>query len=178
MLHGNVKTTEDLKTALSARVGRIVLDSCDEIDQLAAMVRRRQDVLIRVTPEVNAGTHRAVATGVADQKFGFGLSDGAAADAVRRVLEHPELRLVGLHCHLGSQISSVSPYELAAERMIGLLGELSRRFDWHARQLNLGGGHGIRYTRDDQAMDLVNFANRVPEAGARPAWSTGFPGLG
>jgi diaminopimelate decarboxylase len=164
MLHGNVKTTEDLKTALSARVGRIVLDSCDEIDQLAAMVRHRQDVLIRVTPEVDAGTHRAVATGVADQKFGFGLSDGAAVDAVRRVLEHPELRLVGLHCHLGSQISSVSPYEVAAERMVRLLGELSRQFGWHATQLNLGGGHGIRYTREDRALDLVNFANRVPEA--------------
>jgi hypothetical protein len=80
------------------------------------------------------------------------------------VLEHPGLRLVGLHCHLGSQLTSVSAYELAAERMVGLLGELSRRFDFHATQLNLGGGHGIRYTRGDRALDLVAFANRVPEA--------------
>jgi diaminopimelate decarboxylase len=164
VLHGNVKTVEDLKSALSARVGRIVLDSTDEIDQLAALARHRQDVLIRVTPEVDAGAHKAVATGVADQKFGFGLSDGAAVDAVRRVLGHPGLRLVGLHCHLGSQISTVAAYELAARRMVGLLAELGHRFGFQAAQLNLGGGHAVRYTRTDRALDLVSFANRVPEA--------------
>ena len=164
VLHGNVKTIDDLKSALSARVGRIVLDSTDEIDQLAAMARHRQDVLVRVTPEVDAGTHKAVATGVADQKFGFGLSDGAAVDAVRRVLEQPGLRLVGLHCHIGSQIHSVAAYELAAQRMVGLLAELGHRFGYRADQLNLGGGHAIRYTREDHALDLVNFANRVPDA--------------
>jgi diaminopimelate decarboxylase len=164
MLHGNVKTPEDLKAALAAGVGRIVLDSFDEIDQLAAQARHPQSVLIRVTPEVDAGAHRAVATGVADQKFGFGLSDGTAVEAVRRVLEHPELRLVGLHCHLGSQLTAVAPYELAARRMVELLAELDRRFGFRASQLNLGGGHGIRYTAQDQAFDLVGWANRVPEA--------------
>lgn len=164
VLHGNVKTPEDLKAALSARVGRIVVDSLDEIEQLATLARRRQDVLIRVTPEVAAGAHRAVVTGVADQKFGFGLEDGAALEAAERVLSHPNLRLLGPHCHLGSQISSVAPYELAARRLVGLLAELNRRFGYRATQLNLGGGHGIRYTRDDTALDLVSFAHRVPEA--------------
>jgi diaminopimelate decarboxylase len=169
LVHGNVKTPEELKAALSARVGRIVVDSLDEIEQLAALARHRQDVLIRVVPEVAAGAHPSVVTGVADQKFGFGLDDGAALEAAMRVSSHPNLRLLGLHCHLGSQISSVAPYELAAARLIGLLAELDRRLghrvgQLEVTQLNLGGGHGIRYTRDDTALNLVDFANRVPEA--------------
>ncbi|GAA5151485.1 diaminopimelate decarboxylase [Pseudonocardia eucalypti] len=164
VLHGNVKTAEDLKAATTAGVGRVVIDSTDEIDQLAALTRHRQDVLIRIAPDIDAGTHRAVTTGTADQKFGFRVADGTAADAVRRVLEQPRLRLVGLHCHLGSQISSVAPYERAAERMIGLYAELGRRHRITFDQLNLGGGHGIRYTDADRALDLAAYAERVPAA--------------
>jgi diaminopimelate decarboxylase len=164
ILHGNVKTSEDLKAALSARVGRIVLDSMDEIDALAGLVRFRQDVLIRVTPDIDPGTHRAVTTGTTDQKFGFGIVSGEVEDAVRAVLEHPSLRLVGLHCHLGSQITSSYPYEVAAERMIELMASINRRYRLRLERLNLGGGHGVRYTADDTALSLVDFANRVPAA--------------
>jgi diaminopimelate decarboxylase len=101
LLHGNAKTPGDLRAALDYGVGRIVIDSGSEIVRLAALARR-QRVLIRVTPGVDAHAHRAVATGVEDQKFGFSLSSGAAADAVRSVLAHPELEITGLHCHLGA----------------------------------------------------------------------------
>ncbi|WP_028926818.1 diaminopimelate decarboxylase [Pseudonocardia acaciae] len=164
LLHGNVKTAEDVKAALGAGVGRIVLDSVDEIGQLATLVRDRQDVLIRVAPEVDPGTHRAVTTGTADQKFGFGLADGTAANAVARVLERPELRLVGLHCHLGSQVGSVCGYERAVDRMVGLLARLSRQHGVTFEQLNIGGGHGIRYTEDDRELRLGSFAGRIPGA--------------
>lgn len=164
VMHGNVKTPNDLMAALDVGVGRIVVDSIDEIDRLAALVRRRQDVLVRVIPEVDAGAHRAVATGVVGQKFGFGLSDGAALDAVRRVLGHPGLRLVGLHCHLGSQISSVAAYELAARRMVGLAAAVRERFGHTVGSLDLGGGHAVRYVPGDPALNLVTFANQVPSA--------------
>ena len=164
IMHGNVKTGEDLKAALSARVGRIVLDSSDEIEALAGLVRFRQDVLIRVVPDVDAGTHPAVTTGTADQKFGFGIAGGEADDAVREVLAHPSLHLVGLHCHLGSQITSSYPYEVAAERMVELLASVNARYRLRLRRLNLGGGHGIRYTAADDGLSLVDFANRVPAA--------------
>lgn len=163
-MHGNVKTSEDLKAALSARVGRIVLDSFDEITALAELVRFRQDVLIRVTPDVEAGAHPSVTTGTSDRKFGFGIAGGEADDAVRRVLEHPSLRLVGLHCHLGSQITSTYPYEVAAERMVELLASINARYRLHLNRIDLGGGHGIRYTARDDALNLVDFSNRVPAA--------------
>ncbi|WP_028932486.1 diaminopimelate decarboxylase [Pseudonocardia spinosispora] len=162
MLHGNAKTPEDVKAALSMGVGRIVVDSTTEIAQLCALATRRQDVLIRVTPDVDAGTHHAVATGVADQKFGFGLADGATEDAVAKVLGQPMLRLVGLHCHIGSQITRIDAYERAAERMVGLLARITERHGVALPQLNLGGGHGIRYVESDQRMDLQRFAERIP----------------
>jgi diaminopimelate decarboxylase len=86
VLHGNAKTPGDLQAAMACRVGRIVVDSADEIARIAALARSRQRVLVRVTPDVDAHVHAAVATGVEDQKFGFSLGSGAAVDAVRRIL--------------------------------------------------------------------------------------------
>jgi len=154
-LHGNAKTPEDLKAAVAGQVGRVVVDSFDEIDQLAGVARARQQVLVRVTPGIDAHTHRAVTTGVEDQKFGFSLASGAAAEAVRRVLAQPALDLVGLHCHLGSQITRVACFEEATRRMVGLLARIR---DEHGRTppvLNLGGGHAA------EGFDLTAFANRV-----------------
>lgn len=101
MVHGNVKTAEDLKAALAYGVGRIVVDSTDEIDHLTALAHPGQAVLVRVTPGIDAHTHRAITTGTDDQKFGFPLAGGFAADAVAKVVAAPGLRLVGLHCRPG-----------------------------------------------------------------------------
>jgi diaminopimelate decarboxylase len=102
--HSTVKTGEDLKAAIGYGVGRIVLDSLDELDQVTALARPGQAVLLRVTPEVDAHTHRAIATGVEDQKFGFSLASGAVLDAIGRVLAAPGLTFIGLHCHVGSHV--------------------------------------------------------------------------
>ena len=161
ILHGNAKTPADLQAAISYGVGRIVIDSTSEMVRLAAIARHRQRVLIRVTPGVDAHAHRAVATGIEDQKFGFSLSTGAAADAVRDVLAHPELDLVGLHCHLGSQIQEPVAYELAARKLVGLMAGLRDRFGVMLHELNLGGGHAVPYLPGDPEFDLQGFAGKI-----------------
>jgi diaminopimelate decarboxylase len=161
ILHGNAKTPDDLHDAVRYGVGRIVVDNASEIVRLAALSRPRQRVLIRVTPGVDAHAHRAVATGVEDQKFGFSLSSGAAADAVQRVLAHPELRLVGLHCHLGSQLTELTAYEAAARKLIELMAAVRDRHGIVLGELNMGGGHAVPYVAGDAEFDLAEFAARI-----------------
>ena len=161
MLHGNVKTAEDLKAALSYRVRRVVIDSLDEIDQLAALVNFPQQVLIRVTPGVDAHTHKAIATGVEDQKFGFSLATGAAEEAIAKVLATPGLRLTGLHCHIGSQVRRVDSYEQAAVTMVELIARVRDRHGVVLEQLDLGGGFAAPYHDGEGEFDLPGFAHRV-----------------
>ncbi|KAA5831905.1 diaminopimelate decarboxylase [Saccharopolyspora hirsuta] len=158
LLHGNAKTHQELRAAARAGVGRVVVDSLAEIDRIPGP----QDVLVRVTPGIDGRTHRAVATGVEDQKFGLSLAGGQAAVAVARVLARPELRLVGLHCHLGSQIAEVSGYEEAVRRLVAFLAEIAVRHGVTLPQLNLGGGHAVAYCPGDAAFDLPGFAARIP----------------
>lgn len=158
ILHGNAKTPGDLDAAFGYGVGRIVIDSASEIVRLAAQAPARQRVLIRVTPGVDAHAHRAVATGVEDQKFGFSLRSGAAAEAADRVLAHPELELVGLHCHLGSQLEDLAAYEVAARRLIGLMALLRDQHGIVLRELNMGGGHAVPYVAGDAEFELAPFA--------------------
>jgi diaminopimelate decarboxylase len=160
-VHGNAKTPEDLKAAVAGQVGRIVLDSLDEIGQVAAVAHARQAVLVRVTPGVDGHTHRAVATGVEDQKFGLSLAGGAAEEAVRRVLSHPALSLTGLHCHIGSQITRVAAFEEAARRLVGLLARIRDEHGLVPPLLNVGGGHAVPYRPGDGEFDLAGFARRL-----------------
>jgi diaminopimelate decarboxylase len=155
VLHGNVKTAEDFKAALAAGVGRIVVDSVEEIDTLGDLAVRPQRVLIRVTPGANGHTHRMVTTGIEGPRFGFSLATGAALDAVAQILARPALRLVGVHCHLGSQITAVTGFELATHRMTGLLAECAQRHGIVLAELHLGGGHG------SGELELLGLARRV-----------------
>jgi diaminopimelate decarboxylase len=161
ILHGNAKTPADLDAAFGYGVGRIVIDATSEIARLAAQAPAQQRVLIRVTPGVDAHAHRAVATGVEDQKFGFSLRSGAAADAANRVLAHPELKLAGLHCHLGSQLTDLAAYEVAARRLIGLMAVLRDTRGIVLEELNMGGGHAVPYVAGDAGFDLAGFADRM-----------------
>jgi diaminopimelate decarboxylase len=172
IMHGNAKTPHELAAALEYGVGRIVLDSPNEIDRLAAQVAaargcRRQQVLIRVTPGVEAHSHRAITTGTDDQQFGFSFASGAAEDAVARVLARPELELVGLHCHIGSQVQRVDAFEMAAALMVDLL---ARVRDAHGRvlpQLDLGGGHAVAYRDLDLGSTPQQLAPHIEGAVAR-----------
>jgi len=145
-MHGNNKSEAELRHAVGEGVGHVVCDSLAEIDRLDAIcadVGRTQDVLIRVTPGVEADTHSHIRTGQLDSKFGVSPADGLAAGAIESVLAADHLRLDGLHAHIGSQISELEPYADAIEA----LGELADP-QW-CRLLNLGGGLGIAYTADD-----------------------------
>jgi diaminopimelate decarboxylase len=155
LLHGNVKTPDDLKAAVAYGVGRIVLDSMDEIGHVASMAHQEQQVLIRVTPDVDGHTHQAISTGVEGQKFGFSMA--AVAEAVREVQRHPNLRLVGLHCHIGSQIRRVASYEDAARKMVGLMAALPVSIE----QLDLGGGFAVPYLPGEDEFDLNGYAARL-----------------
>jgi diaminopimelate decarboxylase len=148
-LHGNNKTEAELRYAIEAGVGHVIVDSFAEIARLDAMLDRPQDVLIRVTPGILPSTHTYVQTGGLDSKFGFGLEDGLAAQAIADVLGSRHLRLVGLHAHIGSQIFELEPYAAAIEALAALVGE-----GWECRMLNVGGGLGIAYRSSDEPPSI------------------------
>jgi diaminopimelate decarboxylase len=164
IMHGNAKTPDELHDAATIGVGRIVVDSPIEIAFLAGRVRRRQPVLIRVIPDVDINGHPAVTTGVADQKFGFTLADGHAVAAVKRVLDQPWLDLVGLHCHIGSQVTDAALYGRAIRRMIAAMAEVRDTHGVVLPELNIGGGHGVPYVCGDSGLNLDEFAHIVDTA--------------
>ncbi|MDH6198918.1 diaminopimelate decarboxylase [Mycobacterium frederiksbergense] len=175
VLHGNAKPCDELRDAIEVGVGRIVIDSPMEINYLAGLARRPQPVLIRVTPDVDIHGHRAVTTGVCDQKFGFALADHRAARAAARILDTPNLDLVGLHCHIGSQITDPALYAEAVHRLIGAMADLRAEHGVVLTELNIGGGHGIPYVHGDKALDLSEFAAAVDEAVTAACAAERFP---
>lgn len=162
-LHGNAKSPHDLEAALRLGVGRIVIDSPSEIARLAAAVGPggHQKVMVRVVPGISAGGHEKIRTGTDDQKFGLSIADGYAQHAIARILDQPQLELTGLHCHLGSQITSVKPYLAAVRRMVGLMARLHEQHGLTLPELDLGGGHGIAYRPGEPALDLTSLAREV-----------------
>ncbi|WP_374228665.1 diaminopimelate decarboxylase [Streptomyces sp. ET3-23] len=163
ILHGNAKSPDDLRTALRLGVGRIVIDSTCEIARIASLVPAgaRQRVLVRVVPGVTAGAHVAVQTGMEGQKFGLPVAGGEAEEAVARILGQPRLELMGLHCHLGSQIASVNPYVTAVRRLVTLLERLRDVHGVTFPELDLGGGFAIAYRDGDHTIDPRAYAERV-----------------
>jgi len=153
-MHGNNKTEAELRYALEAGVGHLIVDSFGEIARLDAVLDRSQDVLIRVTPGILPTTHSYVQTGGLDSKFGFGLEDGLAARAIAEVRSSRHLRLVGLHAHIGSQIFELEPYAAAIEA----LAELADG-EWECRILNVGGGLGVAYTSADQPPSIDSYVD-------------------
>jgi diaminopimelate decarboxylase len=127
-------------------------------------VRGRQRVLLRAIPDIEIPGHRAVKTGVVDQKFGFALADGRLAGAVKRVLDQPSLDLVGLHCHIGSQVTDPALYGEAIRRMIAAMADIRDTHGVVLRELNIGGGHGVPYVSGDLELDLVALAAAIEEA--------------
>ncbi|CAG6399018.1 diaminopimelate decarboxylase [Streptomyces cocklensis] len=163
VLHGNAKSPQDLRSAVRLGVGRIVIDNATEIARLATLVapHDRQKVLLRVVPGVVAGGHKAVRTGTDDQKFGVSIADGSALHTVERILGQPRLELVGLHCHIGSQVTEVKPYLAALRRLIGLLARIRDQHGIVLPQLDLGGGHAVAYRPGDTALDITALAART-----------------
>src|SRR6476469_9080842 len=162
--HGNNKTVDELRRAVTAGVGRIVVDSFHEIDRLAAVTEetgRTARVMVRVTAGVEAHTHEYIATAHEDQKFGLSITSGDALDAVRRVLDAPGLDLLGLHSHIGSQIFDTAGFEVAARRVLALHAQVSGELGVTMPELDLGGGFGIAYTTQDDPSDPAQLATEL-----------------
>lgn len=177
LFHGNNKSTAELRRALEVGLGRIVVDSFDEIDRLRALAQElgvRPQLLVRVTVGVEAHTHEFIATAHEDQKFGLALAGGVAAEAARLIAEDPDLDLVGLHSHIGSQIFDAAGFEVAAHRMAGLVAELVTQGHPIA-ELNLGGGMGIAYTPADDPPQVADMAKQLQAIVARECELAGVP---
>jgi diaminopimelate decarboxylase len=161
--HGNNKSTDELRRAVDAGVGRIVVDSFHEIDRLSAVTATggQAAVMVRVTAGVEAHTHEYIATAHEDQKFGFSITSGDALEAVRRVHEAPGLELVGLHSHIGSQIFDTSGFEVATRRVLALHAQVSDELAVTMPELDLGGGFGIAYTTQDDPADPAQLATEL-----------------
>ncbi len=149
-MHGNNKLPSELREALDAGVGRIVLDSVQEIERLEALAAERgivQPVLLRINPGVEAHTHAYIRTATPDSKFGFSVANGSAKETVGLILQKPHLDLRGFHCHIGSQIFEKQSFEIAAETCVAFAASLRDMFC--LKELNLGGGFGIWYAEGD-----------------------------
>ncbi|MFI0939721.1 diaminopimelate decarboxylase [Streptomyces sp. NPDC021020] len=176
-MHGNNKTRPEIDRAVAAGVGRIVVDSFEEIVRVAAAAERhgrRQRVQIRVTVGVEAHTHEFIATAHEDQKFGLPLASGQAAEAVRRVLKLESLELVGLHSHIGSQIFDMSGFEVAARRVVGLLAEIRDEHGVQLPEIDLGGGLGIAYTPADDPAEPHQIAKALADIVTRECEAAGL----
>ncbi|WP_420114159.1 diaminopimelate decarboxylase [Pseudactinotalea sp.] len=175
-LHGNNKSETEIDLALQHSVGRIVIDSLSEIDLVAERARAAgavAPVMVRVTTGVHAGGHEYIATAHEDQKFGLSLATGAAAEAVTRILAAPELRLLGLHSHIGSQIFAADGFVEAARALLGLRSQVAASTGTLLEELDLGGGFGVAYTPDDEAPDVPALISELIATVARVAGETG-----
>lgn len=178
VFHGNNKSTQELADALDVSVGRIVVDSFDELARLETLARARDVVVpvwLRITPGIDAHTHEYVRTGHDDQKFGFTLSLGLADDALVQALAAPHIEVVGIHAHIGSQIFGVEPFVANAQVMIDLLHRWRDQFAVTLPELNLGGGMGIAYLPEDDPVDVAAFGDAVLDAVAHQCALQNFP---
>jgi diaminopimelate decarboxylase len=177
VMHGNNKSMEEIEQAIEYRVGRIVVDSFEEIARIADAAARIgvvQPVLVRVTVGVEAHTHEFIATAHEDQKFGLSATHDVD-EAVRRISALPSLSMVGLHSHIGSQIFDASGFEVAAARIVAVAQRLWDQQGIEIEELNLGGGMGIAYLESDDPLDVTEMAREICEIVTRTCDEAGIP---
>ncbi len=161
-MHGNNKLPGEIREALDAKIGMIVVDSRSEADLIEEEAAARgmvQDVLIRINPGVEAHTHAYVQTATPDSKFGFSVANGAAEEMTAYVLSKPHLKLHGYHCHIGSQIFEKQSFVLAVQKNLAFMAQMKEKLGFEADALNLGGGFGIWYAEGDAMIDVEGYAD-------------------
>lgn len=162
--HGNNKTAGELQQAVENNVGKIVVDNIFELEMLekiAGEAGKTVEILFRIKPGIDAHTHSFVKTGQIDSKFGFALETGEAMAAVKKSLEMEHVRLVGIHCHIGSQIFDIDPFELAARVMLDFMAQIKNDLGLTLDILNLGGGFGIKYLQTDRPRPFSDYMKKV-----------------
>ncbi|HEX2178324.1 MAG TPA: diaminopimelate decarboxylase [Actinomycetota bacterium] len=176
ILHGNNKLDSELKMAIDAGIGRIAVDNLEELDRIGTLARqagRRQPVFLRVTPGVTADTHAHIRTGHHESKFGLPLQGGMAREAVIRANAAPDLELLGLHAHIGSNIFSPDPFQETIEVLFGFLAEIKAEFGLEFAELNLGGGFGVPFLPGDVPFDVKALGELVIATARKAAESNG-----
>ena len=161
-LHGNNKSAEELSLALKHHVGRIVVDSFNELSILAEMAEETghiADILLRLTPGVDPNTHEHITTGITGSKFGFPLF--GADEAVIQAMSAPSLNLIGLHFHLGSLITEARPYQEAIEIVLDFAADMKQKHGFELEELNVGGGFAVQYTIDRPVPNVSLFAEAI-----------------
>ncbi len=162
--HGNNKSQEELELALDWGVGWIVVDNFRELrllPHLCAQKGKRQDILLRLSPGVDPHTHKYIATGVIDSKFGFPIATGQAEEALTQAMASPALNLLGLHFHIGSLISEIEPYQEAIRIVLRFAAWMKERHRLELKELNIGGGFAVAYTLDSPVPTLADYAQAI-----------------
>lgn len=164
--HGNNKSYDELSMAIEENVGTIVADSYMELDILSSIAgkfNKNVNVILRIKPGVEAHTHEFISTGQIDSKFGFCIDNGEADKAALKCRDLPNIKLIGIHCHIGSQIFDPKPFCRAAEIMMKYYIKLTKEFDIPLTTLDLGGGFGICYTKEDTPVEYGRYIEAVSE---------------
>ena len=166
-LHGNNKLREEIELAISFRIGHIVIDNLYElsvVNEVAKQAGITQNILIRLSPGIDAHTHRHVATGIVDSKFGLPIASGQAETAIVEATSASNLNLVGLHVHLGSLIFDAEPYQEAIKIVFQFAADMRVKHGFDFREFSSGGGFAIQYTRDTPSPDTAYFAKAITDA--------------
>lgn len=162
--HGNNKTIEEIKLGIKAGVGTFVVDNIMELENINRICEAygvTQDILLRVTPGIEAHTHKFIRTGQIDSKFGFTLLEDNIYKVAKTIKHYENIKLRGLHCHIGSQIFDVEPYREATRVMLALLNNVNRNCNLNLTELNLGGGFGIYYGEEDEPKTIEEYCNAI-----------------
>jgi diaminopimelate decarboxylase len=162
--HGNNKSRQELEMALDEEIGCIVIDNFSEIELLKEICFEKNanvNILLRVTPGIEAHTHDYILTGQEDSKFGFDLQNGQAEEALKIVLQCENFEVLGLHCHIGSQIFETTGFLLAAKKIVEKMVTWNKELAFEAKVLNLGGGFGIRYTKEDEPIPPSQYVSEI-----------------
>ncbi|MCT0950337.1 diaminopimelate decarboxylase, partial [Weissella cibaria] len=171
--NGNNKSVEELTMAIENGLGTIIVDNFYELQVLHELLAERQqtqDILLRITPGVEAHTHDYISTGQTDSKFGFDVNSGQAEAALQQALADPNLNVLGVHAHIGSQIFDVTGFQMAAAKLVDLVHE----WDFEPQVINAGGGFGIRYTADDEPLPAATFVEAIIDTIAEKAAAYGM----
>lgn len=164
--HGNNKTDEELIYALECGVGHIIVDNISELIRLEEIAKAKKitaKIMFRIKPGIDAHTHDFVRTGQIDSKFGFALETGEAFEAVKQAVSCENVVLRGLHCHIGSQIFDIDPFKEAAKVMLGFIAKIKNELNYEIKELNLGGGFGIKYLNEHDPAPFETYMECVSE---------------
>ncbi len=164
--HGNNKTKDELELAVDSNIGHIIVDNVYELEMLNEVAKERgkvQKIMFRIKPGIDAHTHSFVQTGQIDSKFGVALENGEAFEIIEKASKMSNVKVTGVHCHIGSQIFDIEPFCKAAEVMMNFIGDLKDKLGLEIDELNLGGGYGIMYTENDDPIEYDKYIEHVSE---------------